>query len=251
MESYAAAGQVYAAGLIFARIGALLMLLPGFGEQMVPPRIRLSFALLFTLVIYPLLARGVPAIPESLGGVAGAVIKEVAIGLMFGAILRLFLSSLATAGEIISIQTTLSFAQTANPAQATPSTTVATFLGLMGVVLIMTTDLHHLFLAAMVRSYALFPIRGDLPVADAGAMAVRTVGGSFALGLQLSAPVVVFSLVVNVATGLVGRVMPQFQVFFVATPVFVLTGLSVFALSLGVIGMVWVDRYRDLINSFS
>ena len=70
------------------------------------------------------------------------------------------------------------------------------------------------------------------------------------IGLQLSAPVVVFSLVFNVATGLVGRVMPQFQVFFVASPIMVLGGLSIFAMSLGTIGIVWVDRYRDLLGAF-
>jgi flagellar biosynthetic protein FliR len=63
--------------------------------------------------------------------------------------------------------------------------------------------------------------------------------------------VVAFSLIFNIATGLVGRVMPQFQIFFVASPLMVLTGLSIFALSLGVIGMVWVDHYRDLIAIFA
>jgi flagellar biosynthetic protein FliR len=79
---------------------------------------------------------------------------------------------------------------------------------------------------------------------------VQTVGKSFALGIQLAAPVIAFSLVFNIATGLVGRVMPQFQIFFVATPLMVLLGLSIFALSLGVIGMVWVDRYHDLLRVF-
>ena len=89
-----------------------------------------------------------------------------------------------------------------------------------------------------------------MQVADAGQLAVQTVAKSFGLGLQLAAPVIVFSLVFNIATGLVGRVMPQFQVFFVATPLMVLFGLSIFALSLGVIGMVWVDRYHDLLRVF-
>uniref|UniRef100_UPI002FD8EC85 flagellar biosynthetic protein FliR n=1 Tax=Phenylobacterium sp. TaxID=1871053 RepID=UPI002FD8EC85 len=70
------------------------------------------------------------------------------------------------------------------------------------------------------------------------------------LGLQLAAPVVVFSLIFNIAAGLVGRVMPQFQIFFVATPLLVLTSLSIFALSLGVLGMVWVERYRELMGNF-
>jgi flagellar biosynthetic protein FliR len=193
----------------------------------------------------------VPPIPAEVSGVAGAVIKEVLIGLMIGTILRLFMTSLASAGEIVSIQTTLGFAQTANPTQATPSTTLGTFLGLLGIVLIMTTNLHHLFLSAIVRSYTIFPFSKVIQVADANALAIQTVSRSFALGLQLAAPVVAFSLIFNVATGLVGRVMPQFQIFFVASPLMVLLGLSIFALSLGVIGIVWVDHYRDLVALFA
>jgi flagellar biosynthetic protein FliR len=101
-----------------------------------------------------------------------------------------------------------------------------------------------------VKSYTVFPFTRAVPVADAGQLAVQTVSSSFALGLQLSAPVLVFSLVFTVATGLVARVMPQFQVFFVAAPLQVLTGLSIFALSIGAIGTVWVDHYRQLLIPF-
>jgi flagellar biosynthetic protein FliR len=250
MESYATAQQVFAAGLVFARMGAIIMLIPGIGESFIPPRIRLAFALSISLMLFPVVGSSAPPLPGDAGGMAGAVLKELFIGLMIGGILRLFMNSLATAGEIVSLQTTLSFSQTANPSQAQPTTSLGTFLGLMGLVLIMTTDLHHLIITAIVRSYSLFPFSRDLQVADAGQLAIQTMGKSFSLGLQLAAPVVVFSLIFNIATGLVGRVMPQFQVFFVATPLIVLLGLSVFALSLGVIGMVWVDRYRELIGSF-
>ncbi|MDB5426038.1 MAG: Flagellar biosynthetic protein FliR [Phenylobacterium sp.] len=250
MEHYATAQQVFVAGLVFARLGAIVMLIPGIGETFIPVRIRLSLALLLALVMLPVVGGGVPPIPTDVSGVAVAIIKETAIGLMIGGILRFFMSSLAAAGEIVSIQTTLAFAQTANPMQAAPSTTLGTFLGLMGLLLIMTTNLHHLFLSAIVRSYTIFPFSRAVPLADANALAIQTVSKSFALGLQLAAPVVALSLIFNVATGLVGRVMPQFQIFFVATPLMVLLGLSVFALSLGTIGMVWVDRYRDLIGLF-
>ena len=250
MESYATAQQVFAAGLIFARLGAIIMLIPGLGESFIPPRIRLSLALAMAFMLLPVVGGLIPAIPTSLSGVAGAVIKETLIGMMIGAILRLFMTSLATAGEVISIQTTLSFAQTTNPTLGQPTPTLGTFLGLMGIVLIMTTDLHHLFLSAIVKSYTLFPFTRDIQVADAGQLAVQTVGKSFSLGIQLAAPVIVFSLIFNIATGLVGRVMPQFQIFFVATPLMVLAGLSIFAMSLGVIGMVWVDRYHELLRVF-
>ena len=251
MESYATAQQVFAAGLVFARMSAIIMLIPGLGETFVPARTRLAFALAMALVMVPLLGAAVPPVPAAVSGVAGAVIKEVLIGLLIGTILRLFTSSLAAAGEVVSIQTTLAFAQTANPTQAQPSTTIGTFLGLLGIVLIMTTDLHQMFIAAIVKSYEVFPFTRAIQVADAGELAIRTVSQSFALGLQLAAPVVAFSLIFNIATGLVGRVMPQFQIFFVATPLMLLLGLSVFALSLGAIGIVWVDHYRQLVSVFA
>ena len=250
MGSYATAQQVFAAGLVFARLAAIIMLIPGIGESFIPPRIRLALALSMALMLMPVVGNLVPAIPATISGVAGAVIKETLIGLMIGAVLRLFMSSLAAAGEVVSIQTTLSFAQTTNPSLGQPTPTLATFLGLLGIVLIMTTDLHHLFLSAIVRSYTLFPFTRAIQVADAGQLAVQTVGSSFALGVQLAAPVMVFSLIFNIATGLVGRVMPQFQIFFVATPLMVLMGLSIFALSLGVIGIVWLDRYHELLKVF-
>ncbi|WP_374469043.1 flagellar biosynthetic protein FliR [Phenylobacterium sp.] len=250
MESYATAQQVYAAGLLFARLAAIVMLIPGIGEGFIPARVRMSLAFVLALTLFPVIGPSVPAIPMALSGVAGAVIKETMIGLIIGGILRLFMSSLAAAGEIVSIQTTLAFSQTANPMQAQPSTTLGTFLGLIGILLVMTTGLHHLFISAIVKSYQLFPFTKPVMVADATQLAIETVGKSFALGLQLAAPVLVFSLIFNIAVGVVGRVMPQFQVFFVATPLMVLAGLSVFALSLGVVGVVWTDRYRDLLSRF-
>ena len=251
MEHYATGQQVFAGGLVFARLAAILMLIPGFGETFVPVRIRLSLALLLALVLFPVVGATVPPIPANVSGVAGAVIKETLIGLMIGTILRIFMTSLASAGEVVSIQTTLGFAQTTNPTQAAPSTTLGTFLGLTGIVLIMTTNLHHLFLSAIVRSYTIFPFTRVIQVADANALAIQTVSRSFALGLQLAAPVVAFSLIFNIATGLVGRVMPQFQIFFVSAPLMIIMGLSIFGLSLGLIGIVWIDHYRDLVALFS
>ena len=250
MESYATAQQVFAAGLVFTRVAAIVMLLPAFGETFIPPRVRLSFALSLSLMLFPLLVGRAPALPAGAADLGGAVIKELLIGLMIGGILRLFMTSMATAGEVVSMATTLSFSQTANPMQAQPSTSLSTLLGTMALVLIFATNLHHMFLGAIVNSFELFPFSRNVPIADAGQLAIETVGKSFGLGVQLAAPVVVFSLIFNVATGLVGRVMPQFQVFFVATPLMIVLGLSIFALSLGTIGIVWLDHFRELIGNF-
>ena len=251
MDGYATADQVWGAALVFARLGAILMLLPGIGEAYVPPRIRLSLALLITLVVWPLAAPVLPALPESIGGMAGWVIREVATGLMIGAILRAFMTALAAAGEVVSLQTTLSFAQSANPLQAQSGSTVGAFLGLLGVTLLFATNTHHLFIAGMAGSYELIaPVR-PLITADFATLAVRTLADSFMLGIQLAAPVIVFAIIFNLASGLVGRVMPQFQVFFATAPLSILLGLSIFTLSLGVVGTIFIDRYRALAQIFA
>ena len=251
MDSYATSAQVYVAGLVFARVGAMVMLMPGIGDNAVPPRIRLAFALLMAMLLTPLVQNSVGGVPTSIGGLWGQVIHEVLIGLMIGSVLKLFFTALSTAGEVISMQTTLSFAQTTNPSMGQSSTAVATFLSMLGLTLIMATDLHHLFIGAIVKSYDIFPFSRAVPVNDAATLAVQTVAESFSLGIQLAAPVIVFSLVFNLATGLVGRVMPAFQIFFVASPLSVILGLSLLALSLGGIAMVWTDRYRDLLAVFN
>ena len=246
--AYALPAEVYGGGLVFARIGAMVMLLPGIGEQAVPPRIRLSFALILAIVLYPIVRTSLPAVPGDVGGLAGQVIIEVLIGLGLGAILKMFFSALAVAGETISLQTTLSFAQTTNPLQAQPGTAVSVFLTLLGTVLVFTTDLHHMFIAGIAKSYTLFPVGAPLRLGDLTGLSIKGFSESFSVGIQLAAPVIVFSLVFNIAVGFIGRVMPQFQIFFVATPLSVLLGLSIFALSLGAIGLVWMDRYRVFIN---
>ena len=250
MDPYATSDQIWQGALIFGRIGAVLLMLPGVGESYVPPRIRLSLALVMSLCLWPVIANVLPPLPSSLGSMAGWILREVIVGLAIGAMLRGFTSALATAGEIVSLQTTLSFSQTANPLQAQPGTTIAAFLMLLGTTLIFATNTHHLFIAGLVGSYELISPAKPLVTGDFVTMAVRTLGDAFMLGVQLSAPVMVFALIFNLASGLVGRVMPQFQVFFAAAPLSIILGLSVLALSLGVLGTVFIDRYRALANVF-
>ncbi|HWE47310.1 MAG TPA: flagellar biosynthetic protein FliR [Caulobacteraceae bacterium] len=249
MGHWASPDQVWAGALVFARVGAVLMLLPGVGEASVSIRVRLTFALLLAMALTPIVQSTLPTLPDTVGAMGGWVLREATVGLMLGALLRTLMSALNVAGEIVSIQTSLSFAQTANP-DAPPEMSLASFLTVTGLTLVFATNLHHLFIGAIANSYQLFAPHKHLLVGDAGQLAIKLTSEAFMVGVQLAAPVLVFSLVFNAATGLIGRVMPQFQVFFAATPLNVLMGLSVFALSLGTLGLVWVSRYRDLAGLF-
>ena len=243
--------MVYGAGLVFCRVGALLMLIPGVGETNVPTNIRLAFALILSLAFYPLLRAGLPPIPATVGGLGAQIGVEVLIGVAIGALLRMFLGALAVLGETVSLSTTLSFAQTANPLEAQPGSTLATFLSVTAMAVIFTTNLDHMFIAAIARSYSLFPPQKPPALNDATLVLIKAMSNAFALGLQLSSPVIVFSLVLNVATGMIGRLIPQFQIFFAAAPLQVLFGLSVFMTSFGMVIMVWMEHYESFLAQFT
>lgn len=219
--------------LLFARIGTMLMLMPALGEQTIPVRMRLSFALAFTLVLFPLLSAAMPTMPNDLAGLAGLIVHEIAIGLMIGAIIRITVMATQVAGAIIAFQTGLSGALAADPTQAGMQAAVfASFLSFLGIALIFATDLHHVALAAVYESYTLFSPTEPLMVEDAMQLAIRTVSGAFSIGVQMSAPFIVFGLVFNLGAGLLARLMPQLQVYFILMPANIIVGLLLFAILL-------------------
>ena len=250
MSPFALPIEIYHAALIFLRVGALVMLLPGISDTAVPARVRLAFALILSLILGAVASPYLPPMPQTVGEMGGQVFKELFIGLGLGALLNMMMNALGVAGEIMSIQTTLAFSQTANPTEAQPSSSITSFISVTALALLFATNLDHLFIGAIARSYQLFPPMKPPAINDAALVAVRAMSAAFALGLQLAAPIVVFSIVFNVAAGLIGRLMPQVQIFFAVTPLTVLLGLSILALSLGMIGTVWLHRYQAYLAQF-
>ena len=251
MSSFALPIEIYHAALIFLRVASVVMLLPAIGDTAVPPRGRLGGALRLSLPLGAIATPFLPPMPQTVGEMGGQVFKELFIGLGLGFLMNVMMHALSVAGELMAIQTTLAFSQTANPSEAQPGATLASFLSVTAMAMIFATNLDHLFIAALARSYQLFPPLKPPAITDAGLVAVRAVSTSFALGVQLAAPVVVFSVVFNVASGLIGRLMPQFQIFFAATPLTVLLGLSVFMMSFGMVIMVWLERYQSYLGQFT
>ncbi|QQR37805.1 flagellar type III secretion system protein FliR [Devosia oryziradicis] len=219
--------------LMFTRIGAILMLMPALGEDMIPMRMRLSFALAFTLVVYPLLSPSFPAMPENVMAIFGLIFHELAIGIMLGAIVRITVMATQVAGAIIAFQTGLSSAMAADPTQVGVQGAVfGSFLSFLGMVLIFATDLHHVALAATYDSYMVFPLDAPLMFDDAAQMAIRTVASAFSIGIQMSAPFIVFGLVFNLGAGILARLMPALQVYFLLMPANIFIGLGLFAMLL-------------------
>jgi len=236
--------EIWATALLFARIGGMLMLLPGFGEPAVSPRIRLGLALAMAIALGPALADRVPQISATALGMAGQVASELFIGVLLGGAARLLVSALATAGQIIGLEIGIAFAQTADPTQTQSGQLLAVFLGIMGVALIFATGLHHMFLSGIVGSYDVITLGTPPPVGDAAQLALETTASSFRVGFQIAMPVIAAGLIFRVGLGVLSRLIPQIQVFFVALPLQIMGGLVVFALGISTGMLIWLDSIQ-------
>lgn len=225
--------------LVFCRVGAAIMVLPGFGESFVPPQIRLMLALVIAMVVAPVVGPTLaPMVAPPLTGLELTIATEIGVGLFVGGAARLMLSALQVAGNVIAFQTSLAGAMAFDPTSSSQAPVTGTFLSMLGLVLIFTADLHHLMLSGIVESYRMFAPGALPPIGDFAEAGTRIVAEAFQVGLQLSAPFMLVGITVTVGMGLLSRLMPQVQIFFLAVPVQVMLGLLVLALTLSV-GMRW------------
>jgi flagellar biosynthetic protein FliR len=233
--------NVFAATLIFARVGSAMMLLPGIGEFYVMQRYRLLLALFIALLLTPILAPALPPLPAGAAALALLVGGEVMVGVFLGTVSRILLSALDTAGTVISFQLGLSAAQIFNPMLAQQGTVTSTLYSVLGVLLIFLTDLHHLLIGAVVDSYNVF-VPGALPaIGDLSETVARTVAAAFRLGFEMAAPFVLLAVLFFVAVGVIGRLVPQLQLVFVTQPLQIAGGFVVLGLVLAA-GMEWFLR---------
>jgi flagellar biosynthetic protein FliR len=215
--------------LVFARIGAMVMLLPGFGEGFIPVRVKLAIALLLTLIILPLHRAAYHVDMQSVAPLAVLLVHEIIIGVVLGATARVTLAALHVAGSIIAQQLGLGFVTSVDPTQGQQGALMGNFLTLLGIALLFATDTHYLVIAALNDSYKIFSPGELMPSGDVAALATRAFAGAFKIGLQLSAPFLVFGLVFNIGLGVLARLMPQMQVYFVGVPLSILIGFTIFA----------------------
>ena len=218
--------------LVFARVGAMVMLMPGFGESNIPVRIKLGIALLLTLIILPLHRAAYQVDLNSMTSLGVLLVHEIVIGIVLGATARVTLSALAVAGSVIAQQLGLGFVTAVDPTQGQQGLLIGNFLTILGMTLLFATDSHHLVIAALNESYRIFSPGELLPSGDVAALATRAFAAAFKIGMQLSAPFLVFGLVFNIGLGVLARLMPAMQVYFVGVPLSIMAGFLILALVL-------------------
>lgn len=242
--------EVFAFLILFIRVGAIFMLAPALGERSMPVAVRLSAALVISFAMLPSVGDRLPQAPQSMLALGGLMVHELIIGLTLAVIAQFIQAALHTAGTVVSFMAGLAFAQQFDPFQGTQSAVVSSFFTITGVALIFITDLHLLLLEAIFDSYLVFPPNEPLIPGDLAQLATDTIGQSFALGVRLASPFILAGLILYAALGLIARLIPQLQVFFLALPLNILQGLVILAIVLPGIMMVFLTTFEETVGQF-
>ena len=239
-------GNVFAFLLIFCRIGCIFMLMPGIGDPYVPAHVRLQLALLVSFILLPFLTPLLPAMPESALRVTEYILIEIGTGLFIGFIARLLISTLEVVGMLIALQIGLSNAMVLNPTIQSQGSIVGTMLGLLGIVLLFESGLLDMTLKAFVHSYAVFKPGVFIAIGDMTHFISQSINDSFSLALRLVAPFMILGIVFQLTGGLLVKMIPQMQIFFVLAPLQVLFGLAIFAATIGSMMNLWGRGYEEI-----
>jgi len=224
--------------LVFARVGTAVMLLPGWGDGGVPVRVRLAMALSLSAVM-------VPVVEGSYGGVEDdrvlvpLLLGELGIGLLLGLAVRTLVAALHLGGSMVALNSGFAAASLFDPREGTQGTVLSAFFAVAGTTALFAAGFDRLLVVLLAESWRLLP-PGHLPVSPSLEALAALGSAMWRTALALAAPVLAVSFVTQLGAGLVNRLVPGIQVFFVILPAQLLLTLGALALSLAMAVAVFV-----------
>lgn len=231
--------------MVFLRAGGLMTLFPVFSAPVVTPRLRVALAALVAFLLAPMIPPVAMAqwkIPD----LAVIMAQEMLVGLLLGFVCRMLFFALEIAGSIITAEIGLSLPPSFNPLTASQATIPGVLLNYLATVLWLCLDMHHWLLVGVHRTYSLVPV-GAAHLSETLIRGVLAwIGWLFLAAMQIAAPVLALSFILSLVFAVLGRAVPQMNVFSGSFAIRILAGLMVFAAAIQVMGMHIVNHLRRL-----
>ncbi len=207
------------------RVLALFSVAPVLSHRAIPTRIKMALAFCIAIVLMPNLAT--PPIGDVLTGAGIALLAQnIMVGVIIGFTVRIVFAALELAGEVIGLQTGLSFAGFFNPAMGVSQTAISSLMSLLALLMFIAIDGHLMLIYALSESFRLFPLTGDVEFPLSFDRVARLGGDVFAIGLAIALPFIAVMMLVNIVLGVLTRVAPQLNIFAVGFPLTILVGLG-------------------------
>ena len=230
--------------MIFLRIGTVFMLMPGLSASYVNIQVRLVFALSVSLIAMPLISPHLPPEPKEFSLFVQYILNEISIGIFLGMIMQFLFFALNLAGSIASQAIGFSNAQIFDPTFQNQTMLIESFFSIIAVTLIFLMNIHHLMFEAIIDSYYLFIPGKPLPWADFASHMTETMSKSFTFGFKIGSPFIAFTIIFYAGIGLVSRLMPQLNIFFLSLPLQIYLGIGLLFITTPIMISVFL-RYFD------
>jgi flagellar biosynthetic protein FliR len=231
--------------LALVRVSGMVAFAPFFSSTALPVRAKAVFAGAVAFLLAPL----VSALPNAQASISfSSIVGELSVGLVYGLSLALLNEMLLFAGQIVGLQFSFSLVNLMDPASAIQTPLMGDLFQLMGTLVVITAGLDRILLASVVRSFRVVPLGSYALGIPAALEIVRAAGGVFLAALELAAPVLAATLLVEVAVALLGKLSPQLPVMSLTVPLKTLTGFVILTGSLALWPRFIEARFAGLLN---
>ena len=244
--------QVLAFVLVVARLSGLFLLAPVFSSKQIPGRIKVMSLLVLALTMVPVVATGNTAeIPDSGIALALLVGKETMIGLALGFAVSIIFTAVQVAASFIDTSMGFSMANLIDPMSGSQGAVFGSFYSIVATLSFLAVNGHHWMLVGFTRSFSVIGITDYPKFQQLFGNAMNIFSQLFVMAFQIAAPILVTLLLVDVVLGIVARVVPQMNVFFVGIPLKVGVGFAAIIISLPTFVHFFEGRISDIISGAS
>jgi len=234
-----------AMALTLVRVSGMVAFAPFFSSTALPMRVKAVFCGAVAFLLAPLVA----ALPYAQTSISfPAILGELAIGLVYGLSLALLNEMMLFAGQIVSLQFSFSLVNLMDPASAIQTPLLGDLFQLTGTLVLITAGLDRILLASMVRSFHAVPLGAFALAPPTALVIVRAASGVFLAAVELAAPVLAATMLVEIAVALLGKLSPQLPVMMLTVPLKTLTGFVILAGSLALWPRFIEARFSGLLD---
>lgn len=211
---------ILASFLIFVRVSSLFLTAPYFSSAAFPAQVKIFFALLTSILLYPVIpAQNVGIDPQSgVVFIASAILAEVLVGAALGLVGQIVFAGLELAGRLISLKIALGFASMVDSMTQQQSTVVSNLFSMLAVLIFLSIGGDKIYLTGLVKSFELVPLQ-QAQIELAGPFMLEIATYLFVIGVQITAPFIIVLFLVDLSLAIFARIMPQANIMFIALPI--------------------------------
>lgn len=232
--------------LVLARIVTMVSLVPIYGSGAVPTQTKIGFSLLLSFIIFPIVVRDFPPIPEHLLLFFGLMFREVLVGVLMGLVTSIIFAAVQLSGQIFGMQIGFGIVNVIDPLSDLQISILGQFEFLVAIMLFLAVGGHHLLIAAMANSYLHVPLGAFAVNAPLTEQVTQMLGKMFDIAFKVGFPMIAAIFLINIVMGVIARTVPQMNIFIVGLPLNIFVGLIVMGLSIVYVTFLLKNHFTSM-----